>query len=67
MAQSILDLIPETCTGTLTITEHLNFWGGKRVKPLHETNVEPVFEPATGEKTQLLIHKLLCGFSLQDW
>lgn len=48
MAQSILDTMPGASTGSLVVTDHLNFWGGKRVKPRNERNAEPVFEPATG-------------------
>lgn len=48
MAQSILDTISGATTGTLVVTEPLNFWAGKRVKPREEKNAEPVFEPATG-------------------
>lgn len=48
MAQSILNTMPGASTGTVVVTEPLNFWGGKRVKPMQEKNAEPVFEPATG-------------------
>lgn len=50
MAHSILDTMSTAATGTLVVTDHLNFWGGKRVKPREEKNAEPVFEPATGKK-----------------
>lgn len=46
---STLDSMPGASTGTAVVTEPLNFWGGKRVKPRQEKNAEPVFEPATGE------------------
>lgn len=49
MASSVLDGMPGTSTGSLVVTDHLNFWGGKRVKPGQETGAEPVFEPATGK------------------
>lgn len=53
MAQSILDTMPAASTGTVVVTDHLNFWGGKRVKPRQEKNAEPVFEPATGKYSRL--------------
>lgn len=49
MAQSVLDTMPGASTGTVVVTDHLNFWGGKRVKPRQDKNAEPVFEPATGK------------------
>ncbi|XP_022614980.1 aldehyde dehydrogenase family 9 member A1 [Seriola dumerili] len=58
MAQSILDTMPGASTGTVVVTDHLNFWGGKRVKPRQETNAEPVFEPATG---RVLCQMVPCG------
>lgn len=48
MSQSVLSTMLTATTGTLVVTDHLNFWGGKRVKPREEKNAEPVFEPATG-------------------
>lgn len=53
MAQSILDSMPGASTGTVVVTDHLNFWGGQRVKPRQQSNAEPVFEPATGESGSL--------------
>lgn len=50
MAQSIVDSMRTASTGTLLVTDHLNYWGGKRVKPRQERNAEPVFEPATGKE-----------------
>uniref|UniRef100_A0A669D6E6 Aldehyde dehydrogenase 9 family, member A1a, tandem duplicate 2 n=1 Tax=Oreochromis niloticus TaxID=8128 RepID=A0A669D6E6_ORENI len=58
MAQSTLDSMPGASTGTVVITEPLNFWGGKRVKPREEKNAEPVFEPATG---RVLCQMVPCG------
>lgn len=49
MASSILDSMSGASTGSVVVTDHLNFWGGKRVKPKQDTNAEPVFEPATGK------------------
>ena len=49
MAQSTLDTMPGASTGTVEVTEPLNFWAGKRLKPRQEKNAEPVFEPATGK------------------
>lgn len=48
MSQSVLSTMPAATTGTLLVTDHLNFWGGKRVPAREEKNAEPVFEPATG-------------------
>uniref|UniRef100_A0A8C2XN94 Aldehyde dehydrogenase 9 family, member A1a, tandem duplicate 2 n=1 Tax=Cyclopterus lumpus TaxID=8103 RepID=A0A8C2XN94_CYCLU len=45
-------------TGTVLISDPLNFWGGKRVKPMQEKNTEPVFEPATG---RILCQMVPCG------
>lgn len=36
-------------SGTMQITEPLNFWGGNRVSLEGETGSEPVYEPATGD------------------
>ncbi|KAL3999991.1 protein kinase A [Sarotherodon galilaeus] len=58
MAQSTLDSMPGASTGTVVVTEPLNFWGGKRVKPREEKNAEPVFEPATG---RVLCQMVPCG------
>ncbi|XP_062419218.1 4-trimethylaminobutyraldehyde dehydrogenase A [Pungitius pungitius] len=58
MAQSVLDIMPGAATGTVLITDPLNFWGGKRVKPRTEKNAEPVFEPATG---RVLCQMVPCG------
>uniref|UniRef100_A0A3P9BWY7 Aldehyde dehydrogenase domain-containing protein n=1 Tax=Maylandia zebra TaxID=106582 RepID=A0A3P9BWY7_9CICH len=58
MAQSTLDSMPGASTGTVVVTEPLNFWGGKRVKPRQEKNAEPVFEPATG---RVLCQMVPCG------
>ncbi|XP_031728789.1 4-trimethylaminobutyraldehyde dehydrogenase A [Anarrhichthys ocellatus] len=58
MAQSILDTMPGAATGTVLISDPLNFWGGKRVKPRQETNAEPVFEPATG---RVICQMVPCG------
>ncbi|XP_034091528.1 4-trimethylaminobutyraldehyde dehydrogenase A [Gymnodraco acuticeps] len=52
-----LDL-PGTVTGTMVVTEPLNFWGGQRVKPRQQANAEPVFEPATG---RVLCQMFPCG------
>lgn len=49
MAQSLLDTMPGASTGTVVVTDHLNFWGGQRVKPKQQKDAEPVYEPATGE------------------
>lgn len=48
MSQSVLGTMLTATTGALVVNDHLNFWGGKRVKPREEKNAEPVFEPATG-------------------
>ncbi|XP_029002476.1 4-trimethylaminobutyraldehyde dehydrogenase A isoform X1 [Betta splendens] len=58
MAQSTLNSMREASTGTLVVKNHLNFWGGKRVKPRQEANAEPVFEPATG---RVLCQMYPCG------
>uniref|UniRef100_A0AAQ5Y966 Aldehyde dehydrogenase domain-containing protein n=1 Tax=Amphiprion ocellaris TaxID=80972 RepID=A0AAQ5Y966_AMPOC len=47
-----------TSTGTVEITDPLNYWGGQRVKPRREKNAEPVFEPATG---RVLCQLFPCG------
>lgn len=49
MASSVLNSMPGASTGSVVVTDHLNFWGGKRVKPRQDTNTEPVYEPATGK------------------
>lgn len=49
MAQSVIDTMPAASTGTVVVTDLLNFWGGKRVEPRQEKSAEPVFEPATGK------------------
>lgn len=49
MAQSVLDNMPGASTGTVVLTDPLDFWAGKRVKAMREANAEPVFEAATGE------------------
>lgn len=49
MAQSLLDTMPGASTGTVLVTDHLNYWGGKRVQPRLQKDAEPVFEPATGK------------------
>ncbi|XP_040039496.2 4-trimethylaminobutyraldehyde dehydrogenase [Gasterosteus aculeatus] len=58
MAQSVLDTMAGAATGTVLITDPLNFWGGKRVKPRQEKHAEPVFEPATG---RVLCQMVPCG------
>ncbi|KAG7228940.1 hypothetical protein INR49_008718 [Caranx melampygus] len=58
MAQSLLDSMSEASTGTVVVTDHLNFWAGQRVKPRQEMNAEPVFEPATG---RVLCQMVPCG------
>uniref|UniRef100_A0A672GSG9 Aldehyde dehydrogenase 9 family, member A1a, tandem duplicate 1 n=1 Tax=Salarias fasciatus TaxID=181472 RepID=A0A672GSG9_SALFA len=35
-------------TGTLQVTDPLNFWGGRRVAPRQQADAQDVFEPATG-------------------
>ncbi|XP_010783436.1 aldehyde dehydrogenase family 9 member A1 [Notothenia coriiceps] len=57
MEHSTLDL-PGTATGTMVVTEPLNFWGGQRVKPRQQANAEQVFEPATG---RVLCQMFPCG------
>ncbi|KAM9478285.1 4-trimethylaminobutyraldehyde dehydrogenase A [Salvelinus alpinus] len=49
MAQ-LLESMPSASTGQVVVTDHLNFWGGCRVKPKDGINAEPVHEPATGRK-----------------
>uniref|UniRef100_A0A8C8G3K0 Aldehyde dehydrogenase domain-containing protein n=1 Tax=Oncorhynchus tshawytscha TaxID=74940 RepID=A0A8C8G3K0_ONCTS len=49
MAQ-LLESMPGASTGQVVVTDHLNFWGGCRVKPKDGINAEPVHEPATGRK-----------------
>ncbi|XP_074492521.1 4-trimethylaminobutyraldehyde dehydrogenase A [Sebastes fasciatus] len=58
MAQSTLDTMPGAATGTVVVSEPLNFWGGKRVKPRQQKDAEPVFEPATG---RVLCQMVPCG------
>ncbi|XP_037626522.1 4-trimethylaminobutyraldehyde dehydrogenase A [Sebastes umbrosus] len=58
MAQSTLDTMPGASTGTVVVSEPLNFWGGKRVKPWQQKDAEPVFEPATG---RVLCQMVPCG------
>lgn len=59
MASSVLASMPAASTGSVVVTDHLNFWGGKRVKPRQETDAEPVFEPATG-KCNSWGHLVIC-------
>lgn len=59
MAQSVLDTMAGAATGTVLITDPLNFWGGKRVKPRQEKHAEPVFEPATGKNWSPVRYVLL--------
>lgn len=49
MSLSTLDTMAGSSTGTVVVTDPLNFWAGKRVKPRQEKPAESVFEPATGE------------------
>ncbi|XP_036971697.1 4-trimethylaminobutyraldehyde dehydrogenase A [Acanthopagrus latus] len=58
MAQSILDSMPGASTGTLVVTDDLNYWGGKRVRSRQQKGAEPVFEPATG---RVLCQMVPCG------
>lgn len=58
MAQSLLDTMPGASTGTVVVTDHLNFWGGQRVKPKQQKDAEPVYEPATG---RVLCQMYPCG------
>uniref|UniRef100_H3CMM3 Aldehyde dehydrogenase 9 family, member A1a, tandem duplicate 2 n=1 Tax=Tetraodon nigroviridis TaxID=99883 RepID=H3CMM3_TETNG len=58
MAASILASMPGASTGSVVLTDPLNFWGGKRMKPRQDTNAEPVFEPATG---RVLCQMVPCG------
>ncbi|KAM4629670.1 4-trimethylaminobutyraldehyde dehydrogenase A isoform 1-T2 [Polymixia lowei] len=58
MAQSTLNTMPSASTGTVVVTDHLNYWGGSRVKPKDGKNSEPVFEPATG---RVLCEMVPCG------
>ncbi|XP_061744573.1 4-trimethylaminobutyraldehyde dehydrogenase A [Nerophis ophidion] len=58
MAQSVLDAMPAASTGTLVLTEPLNFWGGKRVEAREGAPKEAVYEPATG---RVLCHMTPCG------
>uniref|UniRef100_A0A667YJ21 Aldehyde dehydrogenase 9 family, member A1a, tandem duplicate 1 n=1 Tax=Myripristis murdjan TaxID=586833 RepID=A0A667YJ21_9TELE len=55
---SLLDTMPAASTGTVLVNDHLNYWGGRRVKPTDEKNAEPVFEPATG---RVLCQMVPCG------
>ncbi|KAF7203829.1 aldehyde dehydrogenase family 9 member A1 [Nothobranchius furzeri] len=58
MAQAILDVMPGASTGTVQVSDPLNFWAGKRVEPRQQKNAEPVFEPATG---RVLCQMVPCG------
>ncbi|XP_068175929.1 4-trimethylaminobutyraldehyde dehydrogenase A [Antennarius striatus] len=58
MSQSILNCMPGASTGAVVVTDDLNYWGGKRVKPRQEKNLEPVYEPATG---RVLCQMVPCG------
>lgn len=49
MASSTLDSMSGASTGSVVVADHLNFWGGKRMKARQDSNAEPVFEPATGK------------------
>lgn len=73
MAQSILDTMPGATTGTVLISDPLNFWGGKRVKPMQDKNTEPVFEPATGKCCGLVrfvtrsLDNYICDVYVKAW
>uniref|UniRef100_A0A3Q2TAV9 Uncharacterized protein n=1 Tax=Fundulus heteroclitus TaxID=8078 RepID=A0A3Q2TAV9_FUNHE len=64
MAQTILDTVSGASTGTLLVTEPLNFWAGKRVQPREGKNAEPVFEPATGNGHVKVCFLLVSAFIL---
>ncbi|XP_061895421.1 4-trimethylaminobutyraldehyde dehydrogenase A [Entelurus aequoreus] len=57
MAQSVLDAMPAASTGTLVLTDPLNFWGGRRVAAREGAPSEAVYEPATG---RVLCHMTPC-------
>ncbi|XP_056133388.1 4-trimethylaminobutyraldehyde dehydrogenase A [Lampris incognitus] len=56
--QSLLNTMPSASTGTVVVTDHLNFWAGSRVQPKGGKNSEPVYEPATG---RVLCEIVPCG------
>ena len=41
--------MPGASTGSVVVTDDLNYWGGRRIKSKDGAMSEPVFEPATGK------------------
>ncbi|XP_024134894.1 4-trimethylaminobutyraldehyde dehydrogenase A [Oryzias melastigma] len=58
MSLATLDTMGGASTGSVTVTEQLNFWAGKRVGGRNRERAEPVFEPATG---RVLCQMVPCG------
>jgi len=46
----LLDSMPGASSGSVLVTDHLNYWGGRRVASSAGAESEPVFEPATGRR-----------------
>ncbi|CAL8271391.1 unnamed protein product [Arctogadus glacialis] len=57
MAQ-LVDSMPGASTGSVVVTDDLNYWGGRRIKSKDGAMSEPVFEPATG---RVLCQMVPCG------
>uniref|UniRef100_H2MGN4 Aldehyde dehydrogenase 9 family, member A1a, tandem duplicate 1 n=1 Tax=Oryzias latipes TaxID=8090 RepID=H2MGN4_ORYLA len=58
MSLATLDSMGGASTGSVTVTEQLNFWAGRRVGGRNSEHAEPVFEPATG---RVLCQMVPCG------
>ncbi|XP_051930140.1 4-trimethylaminobutyraldehyde dehydrogenase A [Hippocampus zosterae] len=58
MAHSSLFAMGAASTGSLLLSDNLNFWDGERVAPRAGATAEPVYEPATG---RVLCQLTPCG------
>ncbi|XP_077391485.1 4-trimethylaminobutyraldehyde dehydrogenase A [Festucalex cinctus] len=58
MAQSSLYAMGAATTGSLLLSDNLNFWAGERQAPRPGATTEPVYEPATG---RVLCQMTPCG------
>lgn len=63
-AASSLALVRWVSSGSVKITEPLNFWAGQRRSSTQKSNGENVYEPATGKKTLFLRILMLLSLSL---
>uniref|UniRef100_A0A8C6LI38 Aldehyde dehydrogenase 9 family, member A1a, tandem duplicate 1 n=1 Tax=Nothobranchius furzeri TaxID=105023 RepID=A0A8C6LI38_NOTFU len=58
--------MPGASTGTVQVSDPLNFWAGKRVEPRQQKNAEPVFEPATGDFKGWAIYQKCINVKISD-